>query len=389
MSNLSKTIELLSQLIAFDTTSRHSNLPLIEFIQQYLAKLGVDSTLVFNEEKSKANLIATIGPKDKAGIALSGHTDVVPAEADGWDSPPFELNQRNGFLFGRGTCDMKGFIAAVLALAPQWQETRLSAPIHLCFSYDEEIGCLGVHSLIDHLETLPVKPFLAIIGEPSEMKLINGHKGKIAISCNVKGTAGHSSFAPHHINAIEYAARCIVYISDSADKIAEQGPFDASYTVPHSTMLTTMINGGTATNITPDHCNFQFEMRHLPNHPADKVLGSIKEKIDEELVPKMQKIAPQADITWRTKFAYPGMTDATNSEQFATIKHLFPEAAGKVSYGTEGGLFSAKGAIPSVICGPGNIEQAHKRNEFVAIDQLEQCLGFLTNLVDEALTEKS
>ncbi|MEM5530737.1 acetylornithine deacetylase [Gammaproteobacteria bacterium AS21] len=388
MSNLSKTIELLSQLIAFDTTSRHSNLPLIEFIEQYLADLGITSTLVFNEEKSKANLIATIGPKDQAGIALSGHTDVVPAEQDGWDSPPFELHQRDGLLYGRGTCDMKGFIAAVLVLVPQWQKANLTAPIHLCFSYDEEIGCLGVHSLIDHLDTLPVKPYLAIIGEPSEMQLINGHKGKVAISCNVKGTAGHSSFAPQHVNAIEYAARCIVYISDKADQIAEQGPFDASYTVPHSTMLTTMINGGRATNITPDDCNFQFEMRHLPNHPADKVLGEIKARIDQELLPKMQKIAPQADITWRTKFAYPGMDDATNSEQFSAIKHLFPKAAGKVSYGTEGGLFSTKGAIPSVICGPGNIEQAHKRNEYVAVDQLEKCLEFLANLVDEALTEK-
>ncbi len=380
MSKLEKTISILKDLIQFDTTSCNSNLPIMDYIKDYLKDFGIESTFIKNEEGHKANLLATIGPMDKAGIVLSGHTDVVPVELDGWITPPFELSKRDNRLYGRGTCDMKGFIAAVLASVPDFIDKPLGIPIHLCFSYDEEIGCVGVHSLIDHLETLSIKPRLAIIGEPSNMELINGHKGKIAVRCCVKGSAGHSSYAPKHVNAIEYAARGIVHIADVAKTFETNGPFDLDYTVPHSTMLTTLIKGGRATNITPDFCQFDFEIRHLPNHSSDQVLNKIKHYIDENLVPEMKAISPESGFSWQTKFSYPGMSDATKTAAYESLKKVLPKSAGKVSYGTEGGLFYSKGNIPSVICGPGSINQAHKRNEFIEIDQLTQCLDFLSKL---------
>jgi len=389
MNKLQQTIDILSKLISFDTTSSHSNMSLIEYIRDYLADFGIESTLIKNEEGNKANLLATIGVQNRPGIVLSGHTDVVPVEDEGWVSPPFQLCERNERLYGRGTCDMKGFIATVLAMVPEFVKAPLKAPFHLCFSYDEEVGCLGVHSLVDHLATLPFRPSLAIIGEPTNMALINGQKGKIAVSCCVKGSAGHSSEAPLHVNAIEYAARAIVEISDVAKSFEVEGPFDNDFNVTHSTMLTTMIQGGKSANITPDYCQFDFEIRHIPSHPAEQVLGKIKHKIEQTLVPDMQKKSPTSGFEWRTKFANPSMGDATQTEGFQHIKELFPATSGKVSYGTEGGIFYSKGNIPSVICGPGSIQQAHKTNEFVEKEQLQKCLEFLDELVSFNSVEKT
>ncbi|MFH1805921.1 MAG: acetylornithine deacetylase [Pseudomonadota bacterium] len=384
MSRLHLAIDILGRLVAFDTTSKNSNLGLIAYVQDYLAQYGVETTLFHDETGQKANLLATIGPKNAPGIVFSGHTDVVPALEKGWETPAFDMHERDGKLFGRGTTDMKGFVACALAMVPDLVTRSLSMPVHLAFSYDEEVGCLGVGSMVDHLAQLPHPPRLAIIGEPTEMKVINGQKGKYSMRVNVTGTAGHSSFAPHHVNAIEYAARAIAMISDIGRDFEINGPFDPDFTVPHSTMLTTTIGGGTATNVTPDFCEFTFEIRHLPDHDAQTVLAHIQRTVTDTLQAEMQAKEPETGFEWEKIFAYPGMGDCTDADGFALVRNVIPTVSGKVSYGSEGGIFEKQGHIPSIICGPGSIKQAHKRNEFVEISQLDDCLDFLAKITDQA-----
>ena len=326
MSRLHNAIDLLGKLVAFDTTSKNSNLGLIHFVRDYLAQYGIESTLFHDETGEKANLLATIGPKDVPGIALSGHTDVVPALEKSWISPAFELTERDGKLFGRGSADMKGFSACALAMVPELVKRDLAIPFHLCLSYDEEVGCLGVGSMVDHLANLKTPPRLAVIGEPTEMKVINGQKGKFSMRVAVTGTAGHSSFAPRHVNAIEYAARAITMISDLAREFEENGPFDNDFTVPHSTMLTTTIGGGTATNVTPDFCEFTFEIRHLPEHDAKAVLDGIKEKILETLDAEMKAKEAETGFEWEESFPIPEWVIARmqkRSSWFATSSRKF------------------------------------------------------------------
>lgn len=381
-SELYKTIELLEKLVSFDTTSFKSNMALIEYVQGYLADLGVESKLFFDDSKQKANLWATIGPADRPGIVLSGHTDVVPALEETWKSEPFDLVERDHKLYGRGATDMKGFIACALALAPELKKRNLPIPFHICLSYDEEVGCLGVGRMVEGIANSGAVPMFALIGEPTQMFVVNGQKGKHSMRAKVYGTAGHSSYAPHHVNAIEYAGRIIQMISQYADKIAEEGPFDHSFTVPHSTMLVTTINGGAATNVTPEYCEFTFEIRHIPEHDGQAVLDDLMKNVEAELLPQMKEISEDADIKWEKVFSYPGMGDCLEDEAFDLIREVLPEVSGKVSYGSEGGIFEKVGGIPAIICGPGNIEQAHQPNEYVEIDQLDKCLAFLRNVVD-------
>ena len=327
MSRLHNAIDLLGKLVAFDTTSKNSNLGLIHFVRDYLAQYGIESTLFHDETGEKANLLATIGPKDVPGIALSGHTDVVPALEKSWVSPAFELTERDGKLFGRGSADMKGFSACALAMVPELVIRDLAIPFRLCLSYDEEVGCLGVGSMVDHLAALKTPPRLAVIGEPTEMKVINGQKGKFSMRVSVTGTAGHSSFAHRHVNAIEYAARA----------------------------------------------------------RAKAVLDGIKEKIISTLDAEMKAKEAETGFEWEEIFSYPGMGDCTDAEAFALVRNIIPEVSGKVSYGSEGGIFEKQGNIPSIICGPGSIKQAHKANEFIEISQIEECLEFLEKLSDQAV----
>lgn len=384
MSRLHHAIDLLGKLVAFDTTSKNSNLGLIHFVRDYLAEYGVESTLFHDETGQKANLLATIGPKGVPGIALSGHTDVVPALETTWVSPAFELTERDGKLFGRGSADMKGFSACALAMIPELVKRDLAIPFHLCLSYDEEVGCIGVGSMVDHLAKMDTPPRLAVIGEPTNMKVINGQKGKYSMRVSVTGTAGHSSFAPDHVNAIEYGARAINLIADKAREFEENGPFDQDFTVPHSTMLTTTISGGTATNVTPEYCEFTFEIRHLPDHDAEAVIADLQKTIMDTLDAEMKAKAEDTGFTFEKIFSYPGMGDCTDAEAFSYVSNIIPEISGKVSYGSEGGVFEKQGNIPSIICGPGSIEQAHKPNEFIEISQIEECLEFLEALTDQA-----
>lgn len=379
-TSLERTKGILADLVGFDTTSHKSNLALIEYVSSYLMQHGVTSTLLMDETGKKANLIAAIGPTDRPGVVLSGHTDVVPALETGWQTGPFELDERNGRLYGRGSCDMKGFLACVLAMVPEFVEAQIRRPVWICLSHDEEVGCLGAPAIAAWLAQREEPPFLAIIGEPTEMKLVTGQKGKIAMRCTVHGTSGHSSFAPEHVNAVDFGARIVSLIAERADRFRQEGPFDPDFTVPHSTMLVTMIQGGVATNITPERCSFTFEIRSLPRHDARAELTGIMSEVAGRLVPEMQAMHPDTGVVWEEMFSYPAMGDGTDSMGFLLFKDLMPDWSGKVSYGSEGGVFEQVGGIPSVIVGPGSIAQAHKPDEFVKVTQLEACLGFLRDI---------
>lgn len=377
---LEDAISYLGDLISFDTTSAYSNLEIIEYLKHYFSDLGMETTVLHDESGQKANLIARIGPADVPGIVLSGHTDVVPVDPQSWTSDPFHMEQRDGLLYGRGTCDMKGFAACVMAAAPVLLKGPLARPFYFCFSHDEEVGCLGAPAIARHLAELEVPPALAIIGEPSEMKLVNGQKGKISTRVTVRGEGGHSSFAPQHVNAVEYASRIIAMIGDISRRYEQEGPFDNDFSVPHATTLATLIEGGVATNVTPDTCRFVFELRSIDQQSARTDMQALIDEVEAALLPEMRQQSLKASIEWEEQFSYPAMGDATDSELFKKLEPILPERGGKVSYGSEGGVFEIEGGIPSVILGPGSIRQAHKPDEYIEIAQLRQCLEFFDTL---------
>ena len=376
------SIEMIRRLIAMDTTSRNSNLELIAFIADYLAGLGIESRQVRDEAGRKANLYATLGPTDKPGLALSGHTDVVPIDGQSWSSDPWSLSERDGCLFGRGTADMKGFLGVLLTAVPEMLRRQPATPVHLVFTYDEEVGCLGVRRLLSVLHDLPVRPFACIIGEPTEMKVMVGHKGKMSIRAHVHGRECHSSLAPQGVNAVEYAAETIAYLRGMARRIAAHGPFDADFDVAHSTVHTGIVRGGTALNIVPKHCSFDFEFRYVPGVDPEALLAEVRGFAETELAPGMKAVAPEAGFTWEPISAFPGLDIPVESEIVAFVKSLTgANSVGKVAFGTEGGLFQEAG-IPTVVCGPGSIAQAHKPDEFIEIDQIAQCEAFMGRLMD-------
>lgn len=373
---------LLERLIGFETVSRESNLELIAFVQRYLADLGVDCELFHNDGRTKASLYATIGPRDKGGIVLSGHTDVVPVEGQAWSVDPFRLTEKNGRLYGRGTADMKGFLACVLAAAPRFVERKLSMPVHIAFSYDEEVGCLGVRPMLAELEKRAHKPRLCIIGEPTEMKPVLGHKGKLAMRCRVKGAACHSAYAPYGVNAIQYAARLISRLESIGEELAQPEHHDERFDPPYSTVQTGIVTGGRALNIVPAECEFDFEVRSVPGFDAQSVAERIESYAQTELLPRMRKVQADTDICFEPLNAYPGLATPPGSEA-AQLLAVISERRdfGTVAFGTEGGLFTRAG-IPTVVCGPGSMEQGHKPDEFVSVDQLGRCDAMLTRLVE-------
>ncbi|MDH3242319.1 MAG: acetylornithine deacetylase [Alphaproteobacteria bacterium] len=378
-----KTRELMERLVAFDTTSRESNLDLIHFVRDYLSGLGVESTLIQDRSEPKANLFATIGPQDRPGIMLSGHTDVVPVDGQDWSSDPFRMIEKGGRLFGRGTCDMKGFIAIALAHIPELLGRGLATPIHLALSYDEEIGCLGVRHLIDLINTLPVKPRMAIIGEPTEMQVIVAHKGKTDVTVRVRGYECHSALAPDGVNAVQYAAELISHISGMARRVAADGPFDDEFDVAHGTLHTGLVQGGTALNIVPKDCRFEFEIRNLPQQDPQPLLDEIYRFAAEELEPRMQAVHPDTGFDFDQGVQYPGLDMRPDDEAVTLVKALAGQNShAKVAFGTEGGLFQQDAQIPCVICGPGSIAQAHKPDEYLALDQLAAGQAFMGRLAD-------
>lgn len=374
--------DLLATLIGFDTTSRESNLQLIEFVRDYLAGLDVPCELIYNEERSKANLFATIGPLNVPGIVLSGHTDVVPVDGQPWTVAPFELSEKDGKLFGRGTADMKGYIACVLAAVPKFLAVPLRMPVHIALSYDEEVGCLGVRSLLAGLEQRPIKPLLCIIGEPTELQPVLGHKGKLAMCCDVHGAACHSAYAPQGVNAIEYAAELIGELGRIGSRLRAPEQQDERFDPPFSTVQTGVISGGKALNIVPADCRFDFEIRTLPAHDPQDVAAELKQYAEAHVLPRMRAVSASSDIRFSELSAYPGLATKAKSKAARMIAQFCgSDEFTTVAFGTEGGLFDAIG-IPTVVCGPGSMDQGHKPDEFVSIEQLDGCDAMLQRMID-------
>jgi acetylornithine deacetylase len=380
--DVARTISVLEGLVGFDTTSRNSNLALIGWVEAYLDRLGVGHARVPDETGAKANLIATIGNPDVPGYILSGHTDVVPVDGQNWSSDPFRLSQRDGRLYGRGACDMKGFVACCLAAVPDMLTRELKQPIHLAFSYDEEVGCIGVRGIIDRLRHWPVRPAACFVGEPTCMQVVIGHKAKRSVAATVRGRTVHSSLAPLGVNAVEYAARVISKIRDIAERLEREGARDPLYDVPHSTAHTGLVHGGSALNIVPDQCTFEYEFRTIASDAPDALADEVATYAHDVLEPQMKAVAPEAGITLRDRSSFPGLDTAPASE----IVGLSAAFSGrndlaKVAFGTEAGGYAADG-IPSVVVGPGSIDQAHKADEFIAVSELEKCGAFIDRLIE-------
>jgi acetylornithine deacetylase len=377
---------LLEQLIGFPTVSRDSNLAMIDFIRHYLGDLGVHSELFYNAERTKANLFATIGPDDSGGIVLSGHTDVVPVDGQPWTVEPFRLSEKDGRLYGRGTADMKGFIASVLAAVPALVARDLKVPVHLAFSYDEEVGCLGVRPMLAELAKRAHKPALCLIGEPTELKPVLGHKGKLAMRCQVKGAPCHSAYAPYGVNAIQYAARLINRLEEIGEQLSSPEQHDERFDPPYSTVQTGVIKGGRALNIVPAECEFDFEVRALPGYDATNVADELQTFAQTQLLPKMRAVNADTDIRLESLSAYPGLATPPGSDAAQLLALLCGSREfGTVAFGTEGGLFNQAG-IPAVVCGPGSMDQGHKPDEFVTVEQLEACDAMLRRLADHLST---
>lgn len=376
-----EVLAMVERLIAFETVSRDSNLGLIEWTRDYLAGLGATSRLTYDATGKKANLFATLGEGSRPGLVLSGHTDVVPVEGQAWDTDPFKATIIGDKLYGRGSADMKGYIATALVMAPKFLASKADAPLHFAFSYDEEVGCIGVRGLIKDLQEIGLKTAGCIVGEPTLMQPIIAHKGTHRFRCCITGREAHSSYTTQGVNSIEYAARIIVYIRQMADRLQQLETRDYAFTVPFTTMQTGLIRGGLAANIVPKDCEFIFEARTLPGASEHKLFQEVKDYA-ATLLPEMQRIEPNAAIQLEMMNSAPGMNMQETDEIVKLATALSRNKPnGAVSYGTEGGLFQAAG-IPTVICGPGDIEQAHRPNEFVALAQLAQCEAFMQRLLE-------
>lgn len=375
-----RSIEILDRLIAFPTVSRDPNIELIDYARGLLAARGVESTLIPDRNGTKANLYATIGPTDRPGVMLSGHTDVVPVEGQAWTTDPFQLVERDGRLFGRGAADMKGFVAAALAAAERASTRDLKTPLHLALSYDEEVGCLGVRSLIDMLAAAPHRPAFAIVGEPTAMQVATGHKGKRGLRATCIGREGHSALAPMALNALHLAADFIGAVRARQARIVESGARDGDYDVPYTTLHVGRVNGGVALNIVPNLAVVDFEIRNLASDDPDAIIGELAEEADAIAAATGE---PEAEIRIETVMEYPGLDTPPDAAITAFVKSLTgANGAIKVAYGTEGGLFSARLGVPAIVCGPGSMAQGHKPDEFVSRDQMVKCDAMLDALID-------
>jgi acetylornithine deacetylase len=378
---------LLADLIAFDTVSDRSNLSLIAYIENYLASFGIAGRRTLDDTGQKASLWATIGPKDRQGIVLSGHTDVVPVAGQSWTSSPFELAERDGRLYGRGTTDMKGFVAVCLAMVPEIRRADLTMPIHLAFSYDEEVGCVGVRPLLRELSFAPIRPLACFVGEPTQMQVVIGHKGKHAVRATFRGHACHSSLAPTGVNAVEYAAELITEIRRRAIQLATQGQRDEMYDIAHTTLLTSIVQGGTALNIVPDHCAVEFEARGLGTNESKSVTDAIVAWATAEIEPAMRRTEPGCGVDFEQILEYPALEMPPGHSLVTLAKQLAGRNShAKVSFGTEAGLFVSIAGIPTVVIGPGSIEQAHKPDEYVKLSELLDCAGFIERLMAHCTT---
>ena len=376
------TVEWCRKLIAHQSVSMTPNMALIEEVKAFLDGLGYETLVVRDDSNTKANLYATIGPAVNGGVILSGHSDVVPTEGQNWASDPYEIDIRDDKMYGRGSCDMKGFLACLLAKAEAFKNADLRVPIHLAFTYDEEVGCLGVPSLVEAINNLPQKPAMCIVGEPTEMKVITQHKGKYSARAHFTGRSGHSSLPGEGVNAVEFAAEFVTFLRKLGRKCRDEGPHDDEFIPNHTTFHTGVIKGGTQLNIIPQNCTVDFEFRNLPNDDRNALKAQIFEYLENTLIPEMRETYDDVGVEIEVISDMPGLATGDDEEVTKLVMALTgANTTGKVSFGTEAGVFSALGDIPTVVCGPGNIEQAHKPDEFIELDQLGRCEAFLDKLL--------
>ncbi|MCO5965435.1 acetylornithine deacetylase [Sinorhizobium meliloti] len=371
---------ILSDLIAFPTVSSESNLALIEYTGAVLERAGARVSIMKSDCQTKANLFATLGPERDGGIVLSGHSDVVPVEGQDWSLEPFQMTERDGRLYGRGTCDMKGFIACCLSFAGDLNAANLTRPLHFAFTYDEEVGCFGAKALVKDLSDRGIRPSVAIIGEPTMMRVIEGHKGCYEYTTHFHGLEGHGSQPERGVNAIEYAVRYIARLMELGKALKSRVQEESRFDPPWSTVQVGRIYGGAGRNIIAGNCCVEWEMRPVCKSDAELVKSDIREYADEVLVPAMRELYPDASIVTETIGEVEGLSVATESEARDIAFELTgANGADVVAFGTEAGLFQEFG-MSAVICGPGSIEQAHKTDEFLSVEQLNACIKMLTGL---------
>jgi acetylornithine deacetylase len=372
---------ILDRLLAFDTVSAKPNMALMGYVQDLLADAGIEAVLIPDASGGKANLWATVGPKDRGGVMLSGHTDVVPVDGQAWTVPPFALTERDGRYYGRGAADMKGFVACAIAAMVKAAARPLKVPLHLALSYDEEIGCMGVRSLIDMLAAAPVKPAMCIVGEPTAMQVATGHKGKVALRATCVGREGHSALAPLALNALHLAADFVTAVRRVQARIAREGVQDGDYDVAYTTVHVGKMQGGVQVNIVPNAATIDFEIRSLAQDDPEAIIAELRAEAAAILAP-LRDAFPEADIVIERLWDYPGLGTPSNAGVVNFVKSLTgANGTIKVAFGTEGGLFDARLGIPTVICGPGSMAQGHKPDEFVAVEQIARCEAMMDALI--------
>lgn len=377
------TTEILRELIAQPTVSRQSNLALLDYVEGLLTPLGIQVERFMHESGTRGNLWATVGPDAPGGIVLSGHTDVVPVEGQNRMSDPFVLTERDGRLYGRGTADMKGFVASAIRAVMMAAEHNLHVPLHLALSYDEEIGCMGVRSMIDALALRSERPSACIVGEPTSLQIATGHKGKIAARATCHGCAGHSALAPDALNALHLGASFIGAMQARQDELRQKGARDEAYEVPYSTIHAGMMHGGTALNIVPNLAQIDFEIRNIAQDSVAEILDHLRQDAIAISLPYRNQF-PDARIEVEEVSGYPGLNTDPASTLVALLRRLMPQAQlRKVAFGTEAGLFTGRLGMPTVVCGPGNMAQGHKPDEYVSIDQLVACDALLEAVISE------
>ncbi|WP_262695600.1 acetylornithine deacetylase [Kordiimonas aquimaris] len=386
MTLIVDTKDILSDLIGFDTTSHRSNLALIDYIEKYLAKHGVHAHVLHAAEQAKANLIATIGPNVPGGVVLSGHTDVVPVDGQDWHTPPFKMTDKDGNFYGRGTADMKGFIAVVLAYVPVFTKAKLTRPIHLAFSFDEEVGCLGVQEMLPFLKENVPLPRLVVIGEPTSMQVATAHKGQYVMKTKVIGQEAHSSRPDDGVNAVVVAAELISMIDEMAQNSKKNGPFDDAFSPSYTTFNIGPISGGSAFNIISNYCEFDWEFRFLPTVDGPAIAKKYQQYLDDEVVPRIRMKFPHCNVTNEMWAYLPPLKSepGADGESFALALAQRNDST-VIAFGTEGGHFQNL-EFPVVVCGPGDIAHAHKPNEFVPVTQLEACGRFMQRLSEAMAT---
>ena len=377
------SVEMLRRLVAFDTTSRNSNLALIEYVQGYLKGHGIDSKLVPNEDGTKANMFATVGPNVKDGVVLSGHTDVVPVDGQPWVTDPWTLTLKDGKYYGRGTCDMKAFYAIALAMLPEFKKAKLKRPIHFALSYDEEIGCFGAHSLAAAMATEVPRPRAIIIGEPTMMTVVHAHKGSQSYLTRFTGFEAHSSMTHLGVSAIHFAGEFIHYLNTVQDELEAAAPKNSEFMPAAATFNVGTILGGTAGNILARECEVLWGYRELPTRPIEELGERAKKWLETELLPKMKAKHPAAAIATEFRASTPAFSPEGNDEA-KTLAGSWSgsNTVGSVVYATEAGIFRKTLGVPTVVCGPGDIAQAHQPNEYLLASQIEACEGFMKRMVE-------